>query len=192
MHGHWRRRWSAAHEGTHHGFGERHGRHGGRHGRGGGERGGWGRRYFEHGALRILALALIAEKPRNGYEIIKAVEEKTGGGYAPSPGVIYPTLNLLEESGQIRPVEIDGKKVFEITEEGQATLAANRKIIDAFEARFTESAEDAGPHRSEIRRAVRRLIHAVREKFADGDMSAAKITTLVAAIDAAAEAVEKA
>ena len=125
MHGHWRRRWSAAHEGGHQGFGERHGRHGGRHGRGGEGRGGWGRRYFEHGALRILALALIAEKPRNGYEIIKAVEEKTGGGYAPSPGVIYPTLNLLEESGQIRATEVDGKKAFEITEEGQATLAAS-------------------------------------------------------------------
>lgn len=199
MHGHWRRRWEAHEDGD--GYAERHGRHFGRHGRGRAEgRGGhsergWGRRYFEHGALRILALALIAEKPRNGYEIIKAVEEKTGGGYAPSPGVIYPTLNLLEESGQIRATEVDGKKVFEITEEGRATLAANKKIIDAFEARFDggeeQTAFGAG-HRSDIRRAVRRLIHAVRGKFADGDLSEAKISTLVAAIDAAAEAVEKA
>ncbi len=196
MHGHWRRRWSAAHEGTDHGFGERHGRHGGRHGRGGEGRGGhsergWGRRYFEHGALRIVALALIAERPRNGYEIIKAVAEKSGGAYEPSPGVIYPTLNLLEESGQIRAAEIDGKKVFEITEEGQATLAANRKIIDAFEERVGGEGHEHKVHRSEVRRAMGRLIGALRTRFAEG-VTEQDIPTLVAVIDAAAEAVEKA
>ena len=190
---HRHRRWSAAYDDAFRGEGRggRHGRHGGRHERGDGETPGWGRRYFEHGALRILALALIAEKPRNGYEIIKAVEEKTGGAYAPSPGVIYPTLNLLEESGQIRAIEVDGKKVFEITEEGQATLAANQKIIDTFEARFEERSGRGGPHRSEVRRALGRLIGALRTKFAEG-VTEQDIPTLVAVIDAAAEAVEKA
>lgn len=189
--GHHRRRW-----GGHFAEGH-HGRWGGRHegGRGG------GRRYFEHGALKIIALALIAEKPRNGYEIIKEVGERTHGAYEPSPGVVYPTLNLLEESGQIRATEVDGKKVFEITEEGRAQLDANKRIIEAFEERFGGEGQQWGPksgmagegraHRSEVRRAMGRLVSAVRAKFAEG-VSEQDIPVLVAAIDAAADAVEKA
>lgn len=187
--GHHRRRWGGHFSEGHHGhWGARHsgprGRHGGRE------------RYFEHGALKIIALALIAEKPRNGYEIIKAVGEKTGGAYEPSPGVVYPTLNLLEESGQIRSTEIDGKKVFEITEDGRAQLDANKRILDAFEDRFSGDGPSWGPregraHKSEVRRAMGRLVMAVRTKFAEG-VSEEDIPTLVAAIDAAADAVEKA
>ena len=190
--GHHRRRWGGHFAEGHHGhWGARHGGPG-RHGRREG-----GGRYFEHGALKIIALALIAEKPRNGYEIIKAVGEKTGGAYEPSPGVVYPTLNLLEESGQIRATEIDGKKVFEITDEGRAQLEANRKILDTFEERFSGDGPQWGPrgegraHRSEVRRAMGRLVMAVRTKFAEG-VSEEDIPTLVAAIDAAADAVEKA
>ncbi|KAF0182026.1 MAG: PadR family transcriptional regulator [Alphaproteobacteria bacterium] len=190
--GHHRRRWGGHFsEGHHGGFGGRHG--GGRHR-------GPGGRYFEHGALKIIALALIAEKPRNGYEIIKAVGEKTSGAYEPSPGVVYPTLNLLEESGQIRATEVDGKKVFEITDEGRVALDANRKILETFEERFSGEGASWGPkggsgegrpHRSEVRRAMGRLVMAVRTKFAEG-VSEQDIPTLVAAIDAAADAVEKA
>jgi DNA-binding PadR family transcriptional regulator len=161
------------------------GRHGGRHGRGG-----WGRRFFEHGALRIIALGLIAERPRNGYEIIKAIEEKTGGAYAPSPGVVYPALSLLEEQGHIVQVTEDGKKLWAITPEGKAALDANKRILEAFEERFADKDEEAG--RSELRRAVRRLVHAVRAKVASGEIDETSVGTLVAAIDAAAEAVEKA
>jgi DNA-binding PadR family transcriptional regulator len=183
--GHHRRRWGGHYTEGH------YGRWGGRHG---------GGRYFEHGALKIIALSLIAEKPRNGYEIIKAVAEKTGGAYEPSPGVVYPTLNLLEESGQIRATEIDGKKVFEITDEGSSQLDANRKILETFEERFSGQGSSWGPrggmgegrpHRSEVRRAMGRLIGAVRAKFAEG-VSEQDIPVLVAAIDAAADAVEKA
>lgn len=188
--GHHRRRWGGHFSEGHHGhWGARHGGPRGRHG---------GReRYFEHGALKIIALALIAEKPRNGYEIIKAVGEKTGGAYEPSPGVVYPTLNLLEESGQIRSTEVDGKKVFEITDEGRAQLDANKRILDAFEDRFSGDGPSWGPrgegraHKSEVRRAMGRLVMAVRTKFAEG-VSEEDIPTLVAAIDAAADAVEKA
>ena len=193
--GHHRRRWGGHFSEGH------HGRWGGRHG--GGERNPGGR-YFEHGALKIIALSLIAEKPRNGYEIIKAVGEKTNGAYEPSPGVVYPTLNLLEESGQIRATEIDGKKVFEITDEGRSQLDANRKILETFEERFSGEGASWGPraghkggmgegrpHRSEVRRAMGRLVNALRVKFAEG-VSEQDIPTLVAAIDAAADAVEKA
>src|SRR5262249_35717353 len=71
---------------------------GGRHGWGE-HRGGGGRRMFEQGDLRFLVLSMIAEKPRHGYELIKEIEEKTGGAYAPSPGVVYPLLTMLEEMG---------------------------------------------------------------------------------------------
>lgn len=180
--GHHRRRWGGHYSEGHHGHWSRRAE----------SRGGRGGRYFEHGALKIIALALIAEKPRNGYEIIKAVAEKTHGAYEPSPGVVYPTLNLLEESGQIRATEIDGKKVFEITDEGRAQLDANKKILESFEERFSgESPREGRPHRSEVRRAMGRLVNALRVKFNEG-VSEQDIPVLVAAIDAAAEAVEKA
>src|SRR5215471_19962072 len=112
-------------------FGHRHGdRHarGGMFGMGGGRfrHGSGGRgvrigRVLDHGDLRYVLLRLIAEKPRHGYELIKAIEEKFGGMYSPSPGVIYPTLILLEELGHLRPETGGGaKKLYSITEEGTA------------------------------------------------------------------------
>src|SRR5271163_3127511 len=82
---------------------------------GGGPRGGPGRRgrhgrVFEQGDLRLVLLKLIADKPSHGYELIKAVEEAVGGAYSPSPGLVYPTLTLLEEMGYVEVVESDGGK----------------------------------------------------------------------------------
>src|ERR1700754_2743671 len=73
-------------------------RFGGRHGHAGGHHGGR-RRLFDHGDLRFILLSMIAAKPAHGYDLIKALEERMGGGYSPSPGVIYPTLTMLEEQG---------------------------------------------------------------------------------------------
>src|SRR5580700_5094131 len=73
-----------------------HDRTHGRQGRGGGLG-----RFFAHGDLRLVILRLTAEKPRHGYELIKAIEEQVAGAYSPSPGVIYPTLTLLEELGYV-------------------------------------------------------------------------------------------
>ena len=112
----WRRR---------HGFG-----FGGRHGMGGGDmiRAG---RMLATGDLRLIALALIAEQPRHGYEIIKVMEEKTSGWYSPSPGIVYPTLTYLEEAGYVT-AEADGaKKLYTITNEGRAYLDQNRDFVDA-------------------------------------------------------------
>src|SRR5689334_24215085 len=109
--------------------GEWGGRFGGRHGmRGGGWRGG---RVFDHGDLRLVILQLIAEKPRHGYELIKAIEEQVAGAYSPSPGVIYPTLTLLEELGYVTvSTGESAKKLHEITAEGRAFLDANRRTVD--------------------------------------------------------------
>src|SRR5262249_35469876 len=76
-------------------------------------------------------LALIAEQPRHGYEIIKLLEDKTAGWYSPSPGIVYPTLTFLEEAGYVTAQAEGAKKLYTITEEGQAHLAENRDFVDA-------------------------------------------------------------
>jgi DNA-binding PadR family transcriptional regulator len=86
---------------------------------------------FEQGDLRYVVLRLLEEKPRHGYEIIKALEERFGGAYAPSPGAVYPTLQLLEDLGYARVVPgEEGKKVYEITDAGRAHLAENQATVD--------------------------------------------------------------
>ncbi len=128
--------------------GERGGRpdegHGDRsqfYGRGGFGRGGGGGRIFGPGDLRLILLALVAEKPSHGYDLIKAVEQKFGGGYSPSPGSVYPTLTLLEDLGHVRATTTDGaKRLFEITDEGRAFVAENQTIIDGIMARVALAA----------------------------------------------------
>jgi DNA-binding PadR family transcriptional regulator len=103
-------------------------------------RGRWrGGRMFEQGDLRYVVLRLLEEKPRHGYEIIKALEERFGGSYAPSPGVVYPTLQLLEDLGYARIVPgVEGKKTYEITDEGRAYLAENRETVDSIFDRISK------------------------------------------------------
>jgi DNA-binding PadR family transcriptional regulator len=102
---------------------------GGRHGRGGDETMRPGR-VLGQGDLQLIALALIAEQPRHGYEIIKVLEEKTSDWYSPSPGIVYPTLTYLEEVGYVTAQSEGAKKLFTITAEGRAHLEANRDLAD--------------------------------------------------------------
>jgi DNA-binding PadR family transcriptional regulator len=122
-HGH----WAAGRHGRH-GFGRGHGkRHDHEHGDD------WFRvgRMLAHGDLKLLALALIEEQPRHGYELIKLIEEKTSGFYSPSPGVVYPTLTFLEEAGYAAPATSEGtKKTYAITDAGREHLQENRGIAD--------------------------------------------------------------
>ena len=106
----------------------------GQGGRGGG-RGGPGDmfragRMLADGDLKLITLSLLAEAPRHGYDIIKALEERTSGIYSPSPGVVYPTLTFLEEAGYAVSSSEGNKKVFSITEAGRAHLEENREMID--------------------------------------------------------------
>src|SRR5262245_16684856 len=103
---------------------------GGRHGMGDGDMVRAGR-MLAQGDLRLLALALIAEQPRHGYEIIKVLEDKTAGWYAPSPGIVYPTLTYLEEAGYVTGQSEGAKKLYSITDEGRAYLDENREFVDA-------------------------------------------------------------
>src|SRR5260370_29424348 len=131
MHGH---RHSGC-SGERHARGDWGGRHfGGRHRMRGGWRGG---RVFDHGDLRLLVLQLVAEKPRHGYELIKAIEERLGGSYTPSPGVVYPTPTMLAEPGYApAPPPAGCKKLYTVTPEGTALLDANRPAVAAVLHRF--------------------------------------------------------
>src|SRR5579863_5515301 len=109
-----------------------------RHFHGGGFRSRDSERVFEHGDLRLVIMALLAEKPRYGYEIIKALEERIGGGYTPSPGVVYPTLTLLEEVGHASVAdEHNGRRLYTLSPEGVAYFEANRTLADSNLARAT-------------------------------------------------------
>jgi DNA-binding PadR family transcriptional regulator len=118
----------------HHGFRSMHGHHHGGGGRGR-ER---GPKMFDAGAMRYVVLQLIAEKPRHGYEIIKELETRSGGGYTPSPGAIYPLLSMLLDMGHVSATADGNKKLHTITPEGEAFLAENRQFVDAILARMSE------------------------------------------------------
>lgn len=169
---------------------------GGRGGRGGGGgRGGRGRRrMFDSGELRVVLLALIEKEPRHGYDLIKAIEEMTGGEYAPSPGVVYPTLSLLEDTGMIASVETDGaRKAFRITDAGLAELAEKRDEADALLSRLSEAGEDreqraGGP---QIGRAVGNLMAAMAHRLASGEIDAEFKHRVAEILDEAAQKIER-
>jgi DNA-binding PadR family transcriptional regulator len=96
-----------------------------------GPRGGFGPgeggRFFGRGDMKFALLELLRERPMYGYEMMKALEEKSGGFYSPSPGSIYPTLQMLEERNFVSAAEVDGKKVYSITDTGRALLDEHQK-----------------------------------------------------------------
>lgn len=113
----------------------------GRHGFGGGVgRGMFGGRFFERGDIKYVVLDLLREKPRHGYELIQAIEDRCGGMYAPSPGAIYPTLQMLEDQGYVSVEARDGKKTYTITDAGREFLEEKsqtvRDIWDRLEGRW--------------------------------------------------------
>ena len=151
-------------------------------------------RFFAHGDLRLVILHLIAEKPRHGYEIIKAVEERVGGAYSPSPGVIYPTLTLLEELGYVR---VDGageggRKLHAITDEGRAFLAANQATLDPLLARMDAAGRmGSGGPAPQVLRAIENLKLALRMRHAQGPLGAEQADAIASVLDEAARGVER-
>src|SRR5438034_7440008 len=89
-------------------------------------------RFFGRGDLKFALLELLQERPMHGYEMMKALEEKSGGFYAPSPGSIYPTLQMLEDGGMVTSAEVEGKKVYTITDAGRASLAERQSAQEGF------------------------------------------------------------
>jgi DNA-binding PadR family transcriptional regulator len=169
---------------------------GGRHGMGGGDmiRAG---RMLAQGDLRLIALALIAEQPRHGYEIIKVLEDKTAGWYSPSPGIVYPTLTYLEEAGYVTAQAEGAKKLYSITDEGRAHLDENRDFVDAVLERFAsigekvtrmrrrlgadEGSDDRGPSMPPlVRAALENLREVAGKRLADDVEAEAKIVEVLA------------
>jgi len=176
--------------GPHRHGGDGHGGDGhGGDGHGGGRR---GTRPFDQGDLRYVILKLISEKPSYGYEIIKAIEERLAGAYAPSPGIVYPTLTLLEELGFIKVQETNGpRKLFAITPEGEEALAQNRATVDAIFARMAEiNARRGSQQAPQLLRAFENLKLALNLRVGRGPLSEEEITRIADLLDETARKIE--
>ncbi|MFG1429711.1 PadR family transcriptional regulator [Xanthobacter sp. V2C-8] len=158
-------------------------------GRGGGGRLG---RLFAHGDLHLLVLSMIADKPRHGYEVIKSIEARVNGAYSPSPGTIYPALTLLEEQGYIRVEASEGsRKLYAVTGEGEAYLAANRPQVEHMLARMDEVRTRRGDAPAPVVRAMENLKLALRLRLERGPLSPAEAQAIAEALDGAAVAIER-
>ena len=135
---------------------------------------------------------MIAERPRHGYELIKAIEERFGGSYTPSPGVIYPTLAWLDDMGYAAIEAEGGRKHYRITTEGEAFLVANRAAADGLLTRAgTEHAGSPGHAPAPVVRAMENFKVAMRLRLKRGPLEEAAAKSIAAALDAAAQTVER-
>jgi DNA-binding PadR family transcriptional regulator len=150
-------------------------------------------RVFEGGELRLVLLKLIADQPRHGYYLIGAVEELTGGRYAPSPGVVYPTLTMLQDMGLIEEAAGEGaRKPFQITEAGTAHLEENREEAEELIARLKRLSPSHYPEGgSPVWRAMRNLGMAIRNRLTHGDVNEDTLHELAGLIDEFAQRVER-
>ena len=157
----------------------------------GGGFGGREGRMFDGGELKFVILALVAEKPRYGYEIIKELGERVGGDYSPSPGVVYPTLTLLEEMGYASASQDpQGRKLYAVTPEGEKVLAENKAQVDSIFERFGDREQrfaDFVP----VKRAMLNLRAALQLRLRGRNATPEQIQAIVNALDAAAKTIER-
>ncbi len=161
----------------------------------GGGGGGRSRRMFDGAELRLVLLKLIADEPRHGYELIKAIEALTGGAYAPSPGVVYPTLTLLDDMELIAEQASAGaRKRFAATDAGRAHLDEQAETVAALIARLealgAQRARGDG-ERAPVRRAMHNLRHAVSDRAMRADATPELLHEIAALIDEVAQKVER-
>jgi DNA-binding PadR family transcriptional regulator len=133
----------------------------------GGGPGGPGRRRRRRGDVRLALLLLLKlEGPRNGYQLMQALAERSDGRWQPSPGSVYPALNQLEDQGLIKSTQVEGEsgRTFELTEEGQAHMAEHGETKPPWEPE--SEADDAV---GGLRRSMIGIVRAVRQVGADGD-----------------------
>lgn len=159
----------------------------------GGRRGGGRRRLFDGAELRLILLALIGDQPRHGYDLIKAIEERTGGAYAPSPGVIYPTLTMLEDMGQIAEQAAEGsKRLFGITDAGKLEIGEQGDKVEALFARLDALGDerDGGESGMPVRRAMVNLAMVLRDRLSR-DRGGELAHEVAAILDDAARRIER-
>lgn len=150
-------------------------------------------RMFQRGELRLVLLHLIAEEPRHGYDLIQQIEELTGGHYAPSPGIVYPTLTLMADMDLIdEKVDDGGKKIYSITKAGKDLLKEEEKHIARILERLDGVAQmGQAADGASIRRAVGNMKSAIRIRLADEEKGSDKILEVAAIIDEAASKIER-
>jgi DNA-binding PadR family transcriptional regulator len=117
---------------------------------------------FRHGSLRLYLLRLLDEEPRHGYEVIRLLRDRFMGVYSPSPGTIYPRLARLEEEGLVTHDEVDGRKVYRITETGREELRSRSEELDELEEELSASVSDIV---REVREDVRQTVRSLREEL---------------------------
>ena len=158
----------------------------------GGRGGGRGRRMFDGSELRLILLKLIEEQPRHGYDLIREIEERSGGAYAPSPGVIYPTLTLLDDMGQVEAKAEGTRKAFAITEAGSAELAEKAAEVEALFQRLAELGEhQARTSGGPIRRAMGNLRAVLLERLAGSEVDPETLHAVADILDEAARKIER-
>ena len=162
-------------------------------GRGGGRNRRRSARMFESGELRLVLLKLISEQPRHGYDLIRAIEDMTGGEYAPSPGVVYPTLTLLQDMGLIEEAPGDGpRKSFQVTDEGRSYLDERAEESEGLFERLEDlkpaDRHTAGPA---IGRAVKNLMTALSHRVSRDGFDEELFHEIAAILDEAAQRIER-
>ncbi|CAN5308950.1 hypothetical protein BH10PSE15_BH10PSE15_17510 [soil metagenome] len=140
-----------------------------------------------------MLVKLIADEPRHGYDLIRQIEDLTGGAYAPSPGVVYPTLTLLDDMGLVEAGKSEGaKKLFSVTEAGTANLAENAELVEALLTRLAEVGKhsartDGGP----VRRATGNLRLAVQNRLTAENVDTETLHQIAALLDEVAQKIER-
>ncbi len=145
----------------------------------------------ERGEIRFLVLDAIREQSRHGYEIIQHIEQRTGGTYRPSPGVIYPTLQMLEELGHAEIVEAEGRKSYRITDSGRTELEQNARAVDDFYRRFDEEPGDAQAEDfAEVMWRIARLVKTFKQGARRGRLTPEVLRGVRAVLDQALSGIE--
>ncbi len=157
-----------------------------------GERGGR-RRMFDGTELRLILLKLIEQQPRHGYDLIREIEERSGGAYAPSPGVVYPTLTMLDDMELIEEQKSEGaRKQFAITEAGAAHLAERAEEVEALFERLSQLGEARARHSGgPIRRAMGNLRAVLQDRLSAEGVDADTLHDVAAILDEAARKIER-
>ena len=148
---------------------------------------------FEQGDLKYVILKLLEEKPRHGYEIIKELEERFRGAYAPSPGTVYPTLTMLEDLGYARATQEEGgKRIYEITAEGRAYLDENKSTVEDIFERISEFGTSFfGPQMAEVNHSFKDLARATYTTAWRNTADADKIRKIRDALDRARKEIDE-
>lgn len=153
-------------------------------------------RRFHRGELKGLVLHLLTQGPAHGYELIKAIGDQVGGDYQPSPGVIYPTLNALEAAALIRAEGEDGgqegRKAYAITEAGKAHLAAHAEQLSVLLQRLEQKAlKQRARNNPQINGAMEQLKTALRNKFANSELTESSVAAIAQLLERAAQDIEQ-